>query len=78
MVQQFELAFLKISPFLLPVCADASAILVAAVVITVDEPFHHGILEASAQIVEPSFFDTTILSWNQTKMVQRFVLILSI
>jgi hypothetical protein len=34
--------------FLLPVCADASTILVAAVAITIDEPFHHGLLKASA------------------------------
>jgi hypothetical protein len=47
--------------FLLPVCADASTILVAAVVITVDEPFHHGFLKASARFVEPFLDDTTIL-----------------
>jgi hypothetical protein len=55
-------------------CADASTILVAAVAITVDEPFHHGLLKASARFVEPSLDDTTILSWNHIKKVQRFVL----
>jgi hypothetical protein len=55
-------------------------ILVAVVAITVDEPFHHGLLKASARIVEPSlYYDTTIISWNHhIKMVQQFVLILSI
>jgi hypothetical protein len=64
--------------FLLPVCADASTILVAEVAITVDEPFHHGLLKASARFVEPSLDDTTVLSWNHIKKVQRFVLIPSI
>ncbi len=33
------------------VCADAYTILLAVVAITVDEPFHHSLLKASAQII---------------------------